>query len=85
LSYLYNAWEIKTSRLKYHIIDIIAHMESSYLKDNKELRRVQALHGERSLTIVLPKTLASQLGIVKGDYLKYLMEGNRLIMEKVET
>ncbi|MPZ08510.1 MAG: AbrB/MazE/SpoVT family DNA-binding domain-containing protein, partial [Nitrososphaeraceae archaeon] len=53
--------------------------------DNKELRRVQALHGERSLTIVLPKTLAGQLGIVKGDYLKYLVDGNRLIMEKVET
>lgn len=53
--------------------------------DNKELRRVQALHGERILTIVLPKTLAGQLGIVKGDYLKYLVEGNRLIMEKVQT
>lgn len=53
--------------------------------DNKELRRVQALHGERSLTIVLPKMLAGQLGIVKGDYLMYLIEGNRLIMEKVQT
>ena len=53
--------------------------------DYKELRRVQALHGERSLTIVLPKALAGQLGIVKGDYLKYLVDGNRLIMEKVRT
>jgi len=52
--------------------------------DNIELRRVQALHGERSLTIVLPKNLAGHLGIVKGDFLKYLLVGNRLIMEKVE-
>ena len=52
--------------------------------DNKELRRVQALHGERSLTIVVPKMLASKLGIMKGDYLKYLVDGNRLIMEKVK-
>lgn len=51
--------------------------------DNIELRRVQALQGERSLTIVLPKNLAGHLGIVKGDFLKYLLDGNRLIMEKV--
>jgi hypothetical protein len=60
-------------------------MDCLNCSDNKELRKVQALHGERSFTIVLPKTLAGQLGIVKGDYLKYLVVGNRLIMEKVQT
>ena len=53
--------------------------------DNMELRRVQALHGERTLTIVLPKVLAVHLGIEKGDFLKYHVDGNRLIMEKVKT
>lgn len=32
-----------------------------------EVRRVQALQGERSLTIVLPKVFAMELGISKGD------------------
>jgi len=36
---------------------------------NITLRKVQAYHGERSMTIVLPKEFAVELGILKGDYL----------------
>jgi bifunctional DNA-binding transcriptional regulator/antitoxin component of YhaV-PrlF toxin-antitoxin module len=49
---------------------------------SKEIRRVQALQGERSLTIILPKAYASHLGIGKGDFLKITVEGTRLIMER---
>jgi hypothetical protein len=49
-----------------------------------EVRRVQALTGERSLTLVLPKILAIEMGIGKGDLLKVHREDNRLIVEKAE-
>ncbi len=38
--------------------------------DRIELRRVQALQGERSFTVVLPKEFAVGLGIGRGDFLK---------------
>ena len=47
-----------------------------------EIRRAQALTGDRSLTVVLPKQFASQLGIGKGDFLKCNVENDRLILEK---
>jgi AbrB family looped-hinge helix DNA binding protein len=50
----------------------------------RTLRKVQAYHGERSMTIVLPKDFASLLGIGKGDYLKVEMNGSRLILEKAD-
>jgi len=48
------------------------------------LRKVQAYHGERSLTIVLPRIFAVDLGIGKGDYLKVKIDGRRLILEKAD-
>ena len=47
-----------------------------------EIRRAQALTGDRSLTVVLPKQFANQLGIGKGDFLKCHVENDRLILEK---
>jgi hypothetical protein len=40
------------------------------IHEGTEIRKVQALTGERSLTVVLAKTFANQLGIGKGDFLK---------------
>jgi len=48
------------------------------------LRKVQAYHGERSMTIVLPKEFATELGILKGDYLKVRIDSKRLILEKAD-
>ena len=48
------------------------------------IRRVQAYSGERSLTIVLPKTFAIELGIGKGDFLKVGLEDKKLILEKTD-
>jgi hypothetical protein len=49
-----------------------------------ELRRVQALQGERSFTLVFPKEFAIELGVGKGDFLKCQVDGKRLVVEKVE-
>jgi hypothetical protein len=51
--------------------------------DNIEIIKVQALTGERSFTMVLPKEFALELGIAKGDYLKCFVNGKSLIVEKV--
>jgi hypothetical protein len=53
--------------------------------DKCEIRRVQALTGERTLVICFPKHLADDLGVAKGDFLKYSIEDGRLIVEKIET
>lgn len=50
-----------------------------------EIRRIQALTGDRSLTLVFPKQFAPELGIEKGDFLKCHVDGNRLIVQKVDT
>jgi bifunctional DNA-binding transcriptional regulator/antitoxin component of YhaV-PrlF toxin-antitoxin module len=48
----------------------------------KEIRKVQALTGERSLTVVLPKEFAQHVGISKGDYVKVTQDECRIIIEK---
>jgi hypothetical protein len=48
-----------------------------------EIRRVQALTGERSFTLVFPKEFAVELGVGKGDFLKCQVDGKRLVVEKV--
>ena len=50
-----------------------------------EIRRVQALQGDRSFTLVLPKEFAVRLGIGKGDFLKCSVDDRRLVVEKVEA
>lgn len=49
-----------------------------------ELRRVQALTGERSLTVVLPRSYALELGLQKGSFLKVTLNGKQLVLEKAE-
>jgi hypothetical protein len=51
-----------------------------------ELRKVQALQGERSLIFVLPKSMAVELGIEKGDYLSVHVElPRKIVLEKAEV
>jgi len=53
--------------------------------DNIQIRRIQALTGDRSLTLVFPKQFAAELGIEKGDFLRCHIEGKRLIVERLNT
>jgi hypothetical protein len=51
-----------------------------------ELRKVQALQGKRSLVFVLPKSMAVELGIEKGDYLSVHVElPRKIVLEKAEV
>jgi antitoxin component of MazEF toxin-antitoxin module len=52
--------------------------------ENTTIRKVQAYTGEKSLTIVLPRSFTFELGIGKGDFLKVHVENRRLILEKAE-
>jgi antitoxin component of MazEF toxin-antitoxin module len=49
-----------------------------------EIRKVQAIHGNSTFTIVLPKDFVSFLNISKGDYVKCTILNNQLIIEKAE-
>lgn len=51
--------------------------------DSIQIRKVQALTGERSFTLVFPKHFAVELGVGRGDFLKCQVDGNRLIVEKM--
>ena len=54
------------------------------MREELEIRRVQAYSGDRSLTIVLPKIFSEKLNIEKGDFLKVQLENGKLIVEKAE-
>jgi len=54
------------------------------IEDEKfEIRKIQALTGDRSFTLVFPKQFALELGVAKGDFLKCRIHGARLIVEKL--
>jgi hypothetical protein len=45
---------------------------------------IQAITGERSFILLLPKDFAAKLAVGKGDYLKCEIEGNNMMVEKLE-
>lgn len=51
-------------------------------KPARELRKVQSILGEKSFSIVLPKHIATEIGINKGDYLEFFKDGNRIVLQK---
>ena len=52
-------------------------------QEKYEIRKIQALTGEHSFTLVLPKQFANKLGITKGNYLKCHINGQKLVVEKI--
>jgi hypothetical protein len=57
-------------------------MEAWLMRTDIEYRKDQGLVGEKSFSIVLPKSYAIQLGIGKGDFVKVSQEENRIVIEK---
>lgn len=53
--------------------------------NNIEIRKIQALTGDRSFTLVFPKAFAHQLGVEKGDFLKCHVQDGRLIVQRLNT
>jgi len=63
-------------------------MDTSYNQDQTnqiEIRKVQAIHGNSTFTLVLPKDFVSILNISKGDYVKCRISNNQLVIEKAEV
>jgi hypothetical protein len=52
------------------------------MKTSKELRKVQGILGETSFSVILPKQIATEAGIEKGDYLEFFRDGNRIVLQK---
>lgn len=50
--------------------------------ENKPEYRAVTLVGNASLTIVLPRHFASALEVERGDYVKIVQDGKRLVVEK---
>jgi hypothetical protein len=58
-------------------------IESMDSEDSIEVRRIQALAGERSFTLVFPKQFATELGVGRGDFVKCRIHSGRLVVEKM--
>jgi bifunctional DNA-binding transcriptional regulator/antitoxin component of YhaV-PrlF toxin-antitoxin module len=43
---------------------------------------MQAIIGTCSLTLLLPKRIAEELGLQNGEFLECYVDGNRLIVER---
>lgn len=55
-------------------------------RQNKiEYRKVQAIHGNSTFVLVLPKDFVSDLDIAKGDYVRCSISDNKMIVEKISN
>jgi hypothetical protein len=52
---------------------------------SKKVRRIQAIHGNSTFILVIPKEFASELRIEKGDYVRCFLENERLVVTKIEV
>jgi hypothetical protein len=43
--------------------------------DKPEVRKIQAIHGNRTLVLVIPRDFVERLKISKGDYVKCTIVG----------
>lgn len=72
--------KMKNSRFINHSLTIKYNMSSN---DIIQIRKVQALTGDRSFTLVFPKQFATELGVGRGDFMKCRIDSGRLVVEKV--
>ena len=49
--------------------------------DRIEFRKIQAIHGNSTFVLVLPKDFVSTLEIEKGDYVKCRIMNNQLVCD----
>ncbi|MGD1838335.1 MAG: hypothetical protein ACPKPY_09815 [Nitrososphaeraceae archaeon] len=52
--------------------------------NKKKVRKIQAIQGDRSFLLCLPKEYVSNLNIKKGDYVKCTIEEEKLVVEKAD-
>jgi hypothetical protein len=50
--------------------------------EKPEIRKIQAIHGETTFVLVIPKDFAERLKIAKGDYVKCTIADDSLVVKK---
>jgi hypothetical protein len=63
--------------------------ENKFYRENNlsgiKIRRIQAIHDQRSLLLCIPIEFIEGLDITKGDYVKCSLINRQLIVEKAEV
>jgi hypothetical protein len=52
--------------------------------EKPEVRKIQAIHGETTFVLVIPKDFAERLKIAKGDYVKCTIAEDSLVVRKAD-
>jgi hypothetical protein len=52
--------------------------------EKPEVRKIQAIHGETTFVLVIPKDFAERLKISKGDYVKCTIADDSLVVKKAD-
>jgi hypothetical protein len=50
-----------------------------------KIRTMQAIHGERTFVLCIPKDFIEEMRLAKGDYVKCWLSDRRLVIEKAEV
>jgi hypothetical protein len=53
--------------------------------DKPEVRKIQAIHGNTTFVLVVPRDFVGKLKISKGDYVKCTIVDNTLLVKKAEV
>lgn len=53
-------------------------------RNKTELRKVQAIHGETTFVLVIPRDFIEKLKITKGDYVKCTVTDDALVVRKAD-
>jgi hypothetical protein len=59
-------------------------MSSLINTEKPEVRKIQAIHGETTFVLVIPKDFAERLKISKGDYVKCTIADDSLVIRKAD-
>jgi len=58
-------------------------MDNIIIPSKYQIRKIQSIVGDKSFSLTLPKSYATNLGIAKGDYVKVWQQGqNQIVIQK---
>ena len=59
-------------------------MSYKYYTEKPEVRKIQAIHGETTFVLVIPREFVERLKIAKGDYVKCTIVDESLVVRKAD-
>ena len=59
-------------------------MSYTYDTEKPEVRKIQAIHGETTFVLVIPREFVDRLKITKGDYVKCTVVDESLVVRKAD-